>query len=311
MEMATETTPLTEDLTKQALGSKEGQEVTIDLAKQALESKEGQEMAMNLIKDNAEALTDFVKSNIDTDKMKEVATEAASEALTKMKTLSDKLVNGDMHIRVMAILAAVFVLVTSLSDIFIRMLTLHFVNAVIDVYTAFFCLIVISIETNENDVIAFAGSMIRSIHAFMAKNFQIFDYITGRGAFYFFIGTLKVTQHGLLSLISGILMSVTGLMYCYFGYRAAKMMKASHSEIKTEEDLKSLFDTADADSSGHIDLEEYKCLIQILGIALNKRETELAFMLMDKDGSGTIGFDEFSEFWNSSKNGGSSLSLLV
>jgi len=284
--MPSETTPLTESLVKQV-----GNE----------------EVVMKLVSENAAALTEILKSNIDSDKAKEVA----SMALSKMKVISQKAIDGDLNIRLLAILSAVCVLVTSITSITGHFLTLHFVNAVLDLYTASFCLIVISIETNEKDCIYFGGSIIRSIHGFMSKNFQFFDHVTGRGAFYIFIGTLKITQLGLLSLLSGIFMTIIGLMYCYFGHRASQILKNSQVQFRSEEELKSLFYTSDHDHNGTIDLDEFKCLIQVLGLQLNKREMELAFMIMDKTRSQAIGFDEFNNFLSYSKNGNSYLDCLV
>jgi len=317
--MTSETTPLVESLVKQV----DNKEVVQDVMKLASDNsgvlteiiksnidsdnKEGAQDVLKLASENAAVLTEIIKSNIDSDKAKEIA----SQAFFRMKEISQKAIDGDLNIRLLAILSAVCVLVTSITSITGRLITLHFVNAVIDFYTACFCLIVISIETNEKDCIYFGGSIIRSIHGFMSKNFQFFDHITGRGVFYFFIGTLKITQPGLFSLLSGILMSVIGAMYCYFGHRASQVLKKSQVQFRSKEELKLLFHDTDHDNSGTIDLDEFKCLIQVLGLQLNKREMELAFMIMDKTQSQTIGFDEFTEFWERSKNDNPYLDFLV
>jgi len=240
----------------------------------------------------------------------EQAKHIASATLDRMKNLSKKAMDGDRSIRFLALLAAMFIFVTSATGIISSVFTFHFVNAVLDIYLAFFGVLIIVLESNQTQL-AFGGPMLKSIHTFLSKNFQIFDFVTGRGCFYFFTGTLKLTQHDILSLISGSFMCFVGFIYCVFGHRAYKMLKNAQKETRSDEELKLLFNGADKDNSNTIDCDEFKFLIQALGLELSSRETELAFMLMDKDDDRKIEFVEFKTFWKHSHNDETSFSMLV
>jgi len=245
-------------------------------------------------------------NNINNDQAKLIA----SATLDQMKNLSKKAMDGDRSIRFLALLAAMFIFVTSTTGIIGSVFSFHFVNAVLDIYMAFFSILIIVLESNQTQL-AFGGPMLKLIHSFLSKNFQIFDFVTGRGYFYFFTGILKLNQHDMLSFISGSFMCFVGFIYCVFGHRAYKLLKNAQKETRSDEELKSLFNGADKDNSNTIDGDEFKYLIQALGLELSSRETELAFMLMDKDDDRKIGFVEFETFWKQSNSDETSFSMLV
>eukprot|EP01087_Luapelamoeba_hula_P009542 TRINITY_DN2469_c0_g1_i1.p1 TRINITY_DN2469_c0_g1~~TRINITY_DN2469_c0_g1_i1.p1 ORF type:complete len:209 (+),score=43.80 TRINITY_DN2469_c0_g1_i1:44-670(+) len=58
-----------------------------------------------------------------------------------------------------------------------------------------------------------------------------------------------------------------------------------------------VFDKYDADGSGAIDKKEFVDMCYDLGYYLSRTELEIAIKLVDRDGSGTIDFDEFYKWW--------------
>lgn len=64
--------------------------------------------------------------------------------------------------------------------------------------------------------------------------------------------------------------------------------------------LKSVFQKYDKDNSGCINSFELKNLCYDLGYYLNGDEVKLTLQILDKDGSGTIDFNEFLTFWRDS-----------
>ena len=63
--------------------------------------------------------------------------------------------------------------------------------------------------------------------------------------------------------------------------------------------LKAVFDEADADGSGEIDLDEFTKLVWKLQGSINRAEIEDMFQAVDADGSGEIDYDEFKLWWTS------------
>lgn len=57
------------------------------------------------------------------------------------------------------------------------------------------------------------------------------------------------------------------------------------------------FEMFDQDGSGLIDTEEFKRVVQELGVALSPEDRELAFRTLDKDNSGTVDFVEFAAWY--------------
>ena len=64
-----------------------------------------------------------------------------------------------------------------------------------------------------------------------------------------------------------------------------------------ERGLRELFDEIDTDGGGTLDRGEIKALADKLGVAMSKRELDLAMKGVDEDGSGEVDFEEFAEWW--------------
>ena len=67
--------------------------------------------------------------------------------------------------------------------------------------------------------------------------------------------------------------------------------------VYTEQDLKQLFEVFDQDQDGRISRSEFALLFSRIDAEADDLETDLAFSIIDKDGSGTVSFEEFAEWW--------------
>lgn len=74
------------------------------------------------------------------------------------------------------------------------------------------------------------------------------------------------------------------------------MKELSESEI---EKVKSHFDYFDEDSSGLLDLKEFRELFKVIAPDSRRAEADSGFAAIDTDESGEIDFDEFLEWWKS------------
>ena len=61
--------------------------------------------------------------------------------------------------------------------------------------------------------------------------------------------------------------------------------------------LKQQFEQFDRDGSGRIDYNECVGLLEAVGPRPTEEEAQLAFSIIDADGDGSVGFDEFVDWW--------------
>lgn len=67
--------------------------------------------------------------------------------------------------------------------------------------------------------------------------------------------------------------------------------------VYTEQDLKELFKVFDQNGDGRISRSEFALLLSRIDADADDLETDLAFSIIDSDGSGTASFEEFAEWW--------------
>lgn len=82
------------------------------------------------------------------------------------------------------------------------------------------------------------------------------------------------------------------------GRNAQAKLTALKNQAIPADMLKARFHQADRTNKGQLDMESFKTLALTLGLSLNRREVETAFMMLDRDGTGKIGYAEFETWWN-------------
>lgn len=88
-------------------------------------------------------------------------------------------------------------------------------------------------------------------------------------------------------------MSVASTKYEY-GRLAVKSLLSNG--LVNDETLKAVFDKFDFDESGAINVDELQKLSHCTGISLTDEQAAETLAKLDKDGNGTLGFDEFAEW---------------
>merc|ERR1719321_257907 len=79
--------------------------------------------------------------------------------------------------------------------------------------------------------------------------------------------------------------------------------RAEHRDLRRqrfskEAAVRKVFDELDVNGDGQLDREEVRLAAVKLGRVLSARQLDLAMKDMDTDNSGTVDFEEFSEYWS-------------
>jgi hypothetical protein len=137
------------------------------------------------------------------------------------------------------------------------------------------------------------------------KYFRFLDTVAGRGVFYVFVSALCVASYeedvgaeGLLGVYTGIGVMAVAAANVVVGVKANEKFKELRGKVG-EGSLRDLFEGADEDRSGFLDLSELAafCRSPGVGIELNHRQWEMLVMEMDADGNGKISFEEFKAWY--------------
>ncbi len=135
--------------------------------------------------------------------------------------------SGNVSTRLIASIGGAAMVVSGTLSIIGDVLSLNFVNAIIQCYMILFGAIVVIIEMGLHGKYWKLGTII-------SKNARFLCFVRGRGAFYFFIGTLALSEWNLLRGVLGVYMMATGVGLVWFGYLADKKLERIHGAAKSE-----------------------------------------------------------------------------
>uniref|UniRef100_A0A7S4JLD3 EF-hand domain-containing protein n=1 Tax=Odontella aurita TaxID=265563 RepID=A0A7S4JLD3_9STRA len=141
-------------------------------------------------------------------------------------------------------------------------------------------------------VISFCATPFYPSFTFCNQRYHLHCY------FFYDFFPLVFQQMNIVDLAVGGYMCFVGVLYIIIGRVTAKKLVALRKSMFTEEDLRQKFNAVDIGQTGSINFVEFKELMEGFGITLDKRESETAFIQLDKSGEGEITFEEFLLWWN-------------
>lgn len=224
---------------------------------------------------------------------KENAEVAGNFAKEKFLELRKQASDGDYSIRLLALLGGIVLIGLSATEFLGKILTLHLVAALIEVYTFLLGVVVLILE-GKGQIPFFPDHLATTIQ----KYAMILRYVWGRGALYFVAGTLQLSQLGLFDLIGGGFMTFVGVVYIVVGTKARAKLRELKDSTIPESTLKARFHQATSKNTDKLDMPSFKTLVLTLGLHLNRRETETAFLIVDQDDDGLISYSEFQAWWH-------------
>ncbi len=231
-----------------------------------------------------------IASNLLTKENAEVAGNFAKEKFMELRKQAN---DGDYSIRLLALLGGILLICLSATELLGKVLTLHLLGAIIEVYTFLLGVVVLILE-GKGQIPFFPEHFAATIQ----KYALILRYVWGRGALYFVAGTLQLSQMGLFDLIGGAFMTFVGVVYIFVGRKAQSKLQALKNSAIPEATLKARFQQATSSNTDKLDMTSFRTLALTLGLNLNRREVETAFLIIDKDDDGFIAYTEFETWWH-------------
>lgn len=132
---------------------------------------------------------------------------------------------------------------------------------------------------------------------------KFLEFTWGRGVFFFFVGSLQVTNFNMLDWAVGGYMMFVGITAIIAGLAAAKNMRLLKFSIKNEDDLKRKWEEFDTDGNGSLDVKELSVFIRESGVTMTTNEIASAYMALDKNFDEKLTYEEFYMWWMNSEQG--------
>lgn len=126
---------------------------------------------------------------------------------------------------------------------------------------------------------------------------KFLEYTSGRGLFFFFCGSLQVTNFNMLDWAVGGFMMFVGVTAMIAGFMAARDLRLFRFSIASESDLESKWKTYDVNGNGSLDVKELTRFIEDSGVDMTRNEVASVYMALDKNFDETITYEEFYYWW--------------
>mmetsp|Transcript_5211 Transcript_5211/g.15316 ORF Transcript_5211/g.15316 Transcript_5211/m.15316 type:complete len:252 (-) Transcript_5211:853-1608(-) len=199
--------------------------------------------------------------------------------------------DGPVTFRVLCLVGGLLMVFQGFFGFIGHFFTLSPLHAVIEVYMAFFGCIIIVLEGRN----FLYPQWLRDV---IGREAKFLTLLNGRGGFYFFLGTLLLSQWpDLGDSILGLYMMSMGLVMLVVGSHAKSKLDRMKNHLTDEATVRREFDRFDADKSGSLSITELAELCKALNSELDKNELEASLIQLDKNGDGSISFDEFLAWW--------------
>ena len=88
-----------------------------------------------------------------------------------------------------------------------------------------------------------------------------------------------------------------GITYIVSGRRTATRLSKLRKTLYSESQLRDRFRAADVQNRGTIDSDQFRSLLQQIGVVLTITEAESAFFQIEKRGAERISFEQFKHWW--------------
>jgi len=197
--------------------------------------------------------------------------------------------DGNVGMRILALLGGVSLFVASFLGFVGRILQLQLIRGLFEIY-AFACAVVALVL--ESKQLQLPPACLRRLYQYAL----FLKFVWGRGCLYFVAGSFQLLQGGLFDFIVGAFVMFVGVVFVVVGRRTAKKLAELRQILYSEDTLRSKFQEADVDSTGSLSKDQFRTLLLSLGTRMTTNETEAAYMHLGQD-SGSLTYNQFRSWW--------------
>lgn len=211
--------------------------------------------------------------------------------------------DGPLTFRILGLLGGLAMIVSNGIAILDRFFSFNFAGALIAFYGVIFGIIITMLEA-PGPCSARVGGIVRYYLKFL-------EFTWGRGALYFFVGSLQISNWNMLDWAVGGFMIFVGVTAIAVGIATAKQLRLLRFAVKDETELKAKWNAHDKDGNNRLDAKELTEFVRDTGVEMSRNEIAATFLALDKNFDEKIAYEEFFSWWTAAGAYGGNQSFSV
>lgn len=239
-----------------------------------------------------------------TQEFSQAAQEVVQHTAQKLQRLNE---SAPYSFRVLGLIGGVAMILSNTILLPGRILTLHWTDAILSLYSLLFGLVVVILELEAPQQPP-SSSQTTTAQAYAALQqgirtyFRFLEFTWGKGAIYLFFGSLQAAKSNVVDVCVGSFVMVVGMIACAASVQTAHALRRFRMTIESERDLKRKFDKY-AHHKAHLTLAELQLWMKDAGFVLSSNESVSAYLALNKNFNDQLSYEEMVEWWSRPQRG--------
>lgn len=216
------------------------------------------------------------------------------------KDIKDEVVGqDDWSLRVLTLVAGLLMVFASINGFMGKLVTFQLSAVICDIIV---CVVGLAFIILESGLIRLP--ICATTEAVIDDKAPFLRSLAGRGVAFIATGILEIYMGGMVDIIVGAFAIYVGGMYFLTRHRTKQKVDAARKSAMATgrglEDMQEQFAMADVDGRGSLNLVQFRMFANAVGLDLDKRESEAAFISIDKhDGNnGRVSYEAIQTWWS-------------